>query len=290
MSAEPTRLKDAESAHPLARELLRSAPRTRPMPAASHARGARRVAHLALFPAVAAGLSLWSKAVAAAFGLGFTSAIALVAVVPAVREALGDHHGAAEPRAPKSAPQATQPSELPRGPVALPDAAETPQIASDAGRDPPLSTATKPTTRRFSPSASQPELGAIIPPSETALPAVQPPLALAGLDPPSPVDSQPGTARAAPQMEPALAPEVQLLTRARELAHSDPARALEFLRRHADEFPGGALSLEREVLVIESLHHSGQRARAAERARHLLARAPGALYAARLRALLDAPR
>lgn len=293
MSREPTRLKDTDSAHPLARELLQSAERTPPMPAASHTRGARRVAHLALFPAVAAGVSLWSKAVAAAFGLGFTSAIALVAVVPAVRDAFGDPGSPPAPPAARSGLRTVQPSEPPAAvTTSLPEAGE--KRDSDEGDDAsaalPGTEAAEAIARRFSPSDHRFPRRVQDAPLETALPAVEQPLALEALTPPAPVESQPESAREAHEINPALAAEVQLLARARTLAHTDPTGALALLQRHAHEFPSGALSVEREVLVIESLHRSGQRARAAERARRLLSRSPSGLYAARLRALLDAPR
>lgn len=287
MSREPVRLKDASGAHPLARELLRSARRTSPMPAASHVRGARRVRQLALIPAIAAGVSLWSKAVAAAFGLGFTSAIALVAVVPAVRDALSEPRPP-DPRAVTPFPRAAAQANARPPAIDEPSASAGPERDAptlDAGRTitPASPTAAKPRTARNAP-ASTPEV------AETSLPAVAPPLALERLAPPPVVDTPRTVDREAYDPNPALAAEVQLLAHARQLTHSEPARALALLQRHAREFPTGSLSLEREVLVIESLHRSGERDRAAERARHLLSRAPGALYAARLRALLGTTR
>ncbi len=287
MSQQPTRLKDASGAHPLARELLRSAPRTSPMPAPSQARGARRVAQLALLPAIAAGVSLWSKAVAAAFGLGFTSAIALVAVVPDVRNALSDpkrapaSHALRSPRAAPAHVLRQAPEERATDAGALPH-------ALDAGAQGPAagSGTVNPGTPRRAPisapaRAAERAEAVMTPPAEVA-----PPLALEQLAPPQPVESRHERAREAPAANAPLAAEVRLLARARALAHTHPARALTLLQRHAHDFPTGSLSLEREVLVIESLHRSGERAQAAERARRLLARAPGALYAARLRALL----
>jgi hypothetical protein len=81
--------------------------------------------------------------------------------------------------------------------------------------------------------------------------------------------------------------EVQLLSRARLLVSSDPNRALDLLNRHARLFPGAALAMEREVLVIEALQHSGRAKEAADRARQLLAASPSALYAARLERMLE---
>jgi hypothetical protein len=120
-------------------------------------------------------------------------------------------------------------------------------------------------------------------------PASEPALDLVRLQPDAPLAHQaPAASAPAPErIDPALAAEVALLATARQLASREPARALTLLTQHAREFPGGALSLEREVLVIECLHRSGRRGQAAERARQLLSRAPKGLYATRLRRLLE---
>jgi hypothetical protein len=75
-----------------------------------------------------------------------------------------------------------------------------------------------------------------------------------------------------------LAAERSLLDEARAaLARGEGARCLATLARHQSEFPGGRLSLEREVLTIQALVVSGRRDEAVRRAQAFRAAHPKSL-------------
>jgi hypothetical protein len=89
-----------------------------------------------------------------------------------------------------------------------------------------------------------------------------PPFAAPLVAPPSPLD--------AIAFDP-LAQEIALLDAARSaLRAGDGSRALGLATRHQREFPRGTLAPEAEVLSIEALAQTGERARAAGRARAFL--------------------
>lgn len=98
---------------------------------------------------------------------------------------------------------------------------------------------------------------------------------------------------AAPQLErrtvkePAVWDEPQLIERARKALSADPRRALALAHEHQRRFPAGALSLEREVIVIEALARSGQGAEARRRAAAFEAKHPKSIHLPRLRALRE---
>ncbi|MGD0530191.1 MAG: hypothetical protein ABSE49_33965, partial [Polyangiaceae bacterium] len=83
-----------------------------------------------------------------------------------------------------------------------------------------------------------------------------------------------------------LAREAAMLDRARALLGTDPAGALAALDAHAAAYPAGRMSLEREVLAIETLRRLHRFSEARARGESLLRRDPGSIYADRVRAIL----
>ena len=81
--------------------------------------------------------------------------------------------------------------------------------------------------------------------------------------------------------------EPQLIERARKALGSDPKAALALAQEHQGRFPAGALSLEREVIVIEALARSGRPADAQRRALAFEARYPNSIHLPRIRALRE---
>jgi hypothetical protein len=131
------------------------------------------------------------------------------------------------------------------------------------------------------------------PPAPVASPP--PPPARASSSPPNKAalpEAVPETP-AAPQLErravkePAVWDEPQLIERARKALSADPRRALALAHEHQRRFPTGALSLEREVIVIEALARSGQSAEAQRRATVFEAKYPKSIHLPRLRALRE---
>ncbi len=121
----------------------------------------------------------------------------------------------------------------------------------------------------------------MLPPAPAPAPFTEPAPALSGLAVMPPAAPAPTVAA-----DDRLSAEVLLLSQARALVNDDPDGALALLNRHARQFPGGALAMEREVLVIEALARSGRTSDARARARELLAASPGAIYAARLQRIV----
>lgn len=81
--------------------------------------------------------------------------------------------------------------------------------------------------------------------------------------------------------------ELALVERARSLAGSNPGEAQRLLREHGVRFPRGALAMEREMVMIEVLMHSGRRAEARSKAESMLKSAKASLYQKRLENLLQ---
>jgi hypothetical protein len=79
--------------------------------------------------------------------------------------------------------------------------------------------------------------------------------------------------------------EPQLIERARRALGADPRRALQLAQEHQRRFPAGALSVEREVIVVDALARSGQTGAALRRARSFEARYPQSIHLPRVRAL-----
>lgn len=96
----------------------------------------------------------------------------------------------------------------------------------------------------------------------------------------------PQGASAAPAQDP-LALEVRWLDQARSSLASDPAAALARADGHAQRFPDGALSAERELIAIDALLRLGRERDARLRADAFSARQPSSLYRERLQHLLQ---
>lgn len=122
------------------------------------------------------------------------------------------------------------------------------------------------------------------PPAEPAVPLAEPPQSAM----PRSDDPAPARGREAVGQD-LLGLEAARLEQARHaLAANDPGRAFGHLRRHAAEFPGGQLTVERELLTVEALRQLGRHAEACARARALLERSPGIMYRDRLQCPAEA--
>lgn len=80
--------------------------------------------------------------------------------------------------------------------------------------------------------------------------------------------------------------EPELIERARKALGSDPRRALVLAQEHQRRYPGGTMGVEREVIVVEALARSGQRAEARRRAMAFEAQYPRSIHLPRVRAVL----
>jgi hypothetical protein len=87
--------------------------------------------------------------------------------------------------------------------------------------------------------------------------------------------------------EPPERRETAALEQVFSVASSDPSRAMAMLDAFDREFPRGRLRDEREFLGVLVLDRLGRRDEAQTRARALLERSPGGMYAPRLRRLLE---
>ncbi len=86
--------------------------------------------------------------------------------------------------------------------------------------------------------------------------------------------------------------EPQLIERARKALGADPKRALALTQEYQRRFPGGAFTVEREVIALDALARLGQVAEARRRARAFEVAHPSSIHLPRVRSLLarlDAP-
>ncbi len=264
MLRRPSRLKHSDDADPLARALLSAGQPTRALPESSRMRGERRVARLASAPIVGLGVGLLSKAAAAGFGLGVVSAVAVVTGVPAVRARMLVWRELAAP-----------PAEMASGPVGRREpVAGSPASSPDAPVEPPVVEAAADALPTASPATQVPAKRRHLEP---------PPEASSDDLPPTPPADVPSSTAAEDR---SVSAELSILLEARRQLASDPGAALATLGRHSASFPGGALAMEREVLMIEALGRSGQRPEAARRAREMLAQSPNPFYAGRLKQVI----
>ena len=284
MSREPVRLRDSANADELTRGLVRAGQRSASLPPAARLRGERRVARLAAAPAVALGVGLWSKVVAAAFGASFASALALVSVSPTRQQRLGRSAaaGARVATAPRHPANGSRPPAASAEAAAEPPPGAPAATASSSEGPPSSAVATHVATSRVAKARSAGAGSAPLSPITAGSAAS--PLSFADLGESSAAPSSSSPQSVAPS-DP-MAAELELLSRARVAVTSDPDLALALLNQHARALPHASLALEREVLVIEALRHSGRAPEAAIRGRELLAAAPSALYAERLKRLL----
>lgn len=81
--------------------------------------------------------------------------------------------------------------------------------------------------------------------------------------------------------------EVRLIKDAQTLLESTPERALSLLKEHADTFPHGQLTSEREFLAVDALLRLGRTAMAQERANALRSSPDSNIYETRLQALFS---
>lgn len=136
-------------------------------------------------------------------------------------------------------------------------------------------------------------------PPPVVAPSKPPPVVVPIASPPAPVAPHPPvdelrrtspvsapSTSASPEPRDSLALETQKLEAARSVLGSDPNRALALLAAHAEEFPGGKLGGERELLAIDALGRAGRKPEARARAEAMLSRQPNGLYADRLRRML----
>ncbi|HEX7480229.1 MAG TPA: hypothetical protein VF331_20685 [Polyangiales bacterium] len=85
------------------------------------------------------------------------------------------------------------------------------------------------------------------------------------------------------------AAEVALLTRARRVLYSVPARALELTEEHARTYPHGTFAEERELIAIDALINVGRTAEATKRGRAFLQMYPHSAGVDRVKALVGVP-
>lgn len=81
------------------------------------------------------------------------------------------------------------------------------------------------------------------------------------------------------------AAELALLSRARRVLHSDPARTIALTDQHLHDFPRGAFCEERELLAMEALLNVGQARTTLERARHFQQTFAGSVHLSQVNAL-----
>lgn len=141
--------------------------------------------------------------------------------------------------------------------------------------------------------AAQPAPAEVAPSPATA-PAATPPIPLepsgmAGGASAHPHRTAPRVNRSAPVLEAFTDPgaELVLLRRAKADARSAPAHALQLVAEHEQRFPNGVLVEEREVIAIEALLASRQRAASEARAARFFKRFPNSAHARRVHALLE---
>jgi hypothetical protein len=94
------------------------------------------------------------------------------------------------------------------------------------------------------------------------------------------------TAPSKPAAAKAMAPELDLLSRAQRLLARDPAAALEVIDEHARAYPAGEFVEEREALAIDALRRLGRRQEAQARAQGFLLRYPASPHRERIESWL----
>jgi hypothetical protein len=137
-----------------------------------------------------------------------------------------------------------------------------------------------------SPAVAPPSPVPVIAPIPSAPAAVATPAAPEEPKRALPVASSSASSSTIPEPSDSLALETQKLEAARKVLATDPNRALLLLAAHAQEFPGGKLAGERELLAIDALGRAGRKPEARGRAEAMLNRQPNGLYAERLRRML----
>lgn len=250
---EPRRWREAGASDEI-RRMLSAGRGTRALPAEVRGRVARRLGASAGVAAATSILLTWK-------GFAVAAAIGVASVIVALEL---DRPLAAPPVQPAPRPPATAGTVEARVAPPLPT---TPTVESA----PPQSVSTPPRIASASPRVA---------------PSTLTPLASSAPGPhasSSPLQVPPAPAASAPKPEGTLAREITLLERARSRLDTDPAGTLAVLDEHARAFPGGQLSIEREVMALDALQRLGRAVEANARARTLLERARGTIYEARIR-------
>jgi hypothetical protein len=244
----PRRWTDSPEAPEDVKELFAAGRPTRGMSRETRARLGHRLARPLAAAVVTSYVLAW-KSVAVAAVIGLTATTAVVVAVRAAR-----------------APDVVVDAPPTGAPVEHAPAAGTSRAAM------PASPTTPP------PSALPPEPLAPLPVPSTTTAAPRNRIAPS---PPPPAPEE--TAPPPPVAEDTLAPELALLDQARASYASDPQAALDRLDEHARRFPGGKLSLERELLALDALKRLGRTADERARAARLLSVVRGTIYEARVR-------
>lgn len=257
--SEPTRLRD--QGPDAVRALLHHAPKTQAMSAAESSRTRVRVAR---FAAISAGVGslAWLQGAAIGASLGVL-AVGAAEVVPTWL--------APAPTAPSALPAPTAPTALPAQSSSL-----APSPHGDAVPVAPLVRSASPVEPAV-PSAS---VTSEAPPRK---PVARPP------EVPETAINE-GSPPASARQTDSLAQEAALLERARASLGANPAEALGLTEAHAAQFPGGKLSMEREIVAIDALRRLGRSGEARTRGGAVLSRARGGLYEERIQKLLDSMR
>ncbi len=264
--------------------LLKSAAAPRAMTAAERKLAMQSVAKIAATPAIAVG--------------GFSAAKLALATVTTV----GAAAALARAVAPHAEPPVQQPSTT--ATIAAPATRPRDPIAAQSERPATPIAAAPSEARAPSPVAATPTPARSAAPTLTVRPAatrVDEPLAArpalvarAAVEQPRSAPSEltgtiggahslsGGTLTETPERR-----ETAALEQVFSVVSSDPSRAMAMLDAFDREFPRGRLRDEREFLGVLVLDRLGRREEAQTRARALLERSPGGIYAPRLRRLLE---
>jgi hypothetical protein len=135
------------------------------------------------------------------------------------------------------------------------------------------------------PSASQPPAAE----PEAPQPSIAPLATQAPQLAPSPIQAREkprAPERLRTQLKRVPAPDELALIRDAQAARQTPVQALQLLAQHRKYYPDGLLSQEREILAVEALLASGQRARAETQARAFVRAYPGSVHLVRLRSMV----
>lgn len=125
------------------------------------------------------------------------------------------------------------------------------------------------------------------PPAIVASPPTVEPPAIVEPPPPEPAIVEPAEGAAPPAAKPQPR-EIDLLGPAHDALRSrDTQRALDLAGRHAELYPSGAMTEEREAIVIEGWFQLGRRDAAQANFERFVVRFPRSGYRARLQRLLD---
>jgi hypothetical protein len=270
MTDPPRWLEEGSDAPEEARELLRHAPRSRPLDRATLVATAAVVTELGARPAIAAALAklvALPQAIAALpVAAKLVTSIAMVSAVAIVAVPTASAPRARSKAVMTSAASDRSPSPNPIAnpiPISIP----TPiPIQTPIPIPIPIPIANPVPTPVSAPRAMRVVRASTLAPSSSVVSVLAP-------EPATPIDT--------------LAAEVAALDGARAALASSPARALRLADTHATAFPEATLAAERELIAIDALLRLGRRTEARLRADRLRTRFPGGLYESRLSALLE---